>query len=376
MENLSLLLERSCEDLCEDFHSLKTPRDVAALLDVPYKRFVYHLYKEENRYTSFEIPKKSGDRRTISAPVIGLKIIQRKLSQVLYCVYNPKPSVHGFVPAKSILTNALPHVKKRYVLNADLKDFFPSINFGRVRGLFMAAPYGLSPEVATVLAQICCYEGKLPQGAPTSPVVSNMICARMDRQLQHLAKEYRSTYTRYADDITFSTTVPKFPKALAYVPEEGDEKKLILGEKLAEIIISNDFRVNEQKVRLQDKRSHQEVTGLTVNEFPNVDRRYVRSIRAILHAWDKFGLQKAQEVYLEKYAPTPRYPQQEKSSLKQVLHGKIEFLAMVRGKEDQIYQKHIKKYFELSQRDSIPHKAILVRQEAVHEQTGTSNDEV
>ena len=166
---------------------------------------IYHIYlvQSEKRYKTFDIPKKSGGTRQISTPITALKIIQRKLNQVLQAVYQTKPSVHGFVSSKNVVTNAQNHVKKRYVLNIDLKDFFPSVNFGRVRGMFMATPYGLHPDVATVLAQICCYNNHLPQGAPTSPIITNMICAKMDGQLQRLAKECKATYTRYADDITF-----------------------------------------------------------------------------------------------------------------------------------------------------------------------------
>jgi len=202
-------LDRSCDELTQKFYSLRTARDVAKLLEIPYGTLVYHLYiiPYEARYVTFQIPKKSGESRNISTPATSLKFIQKKLNQVLQCVYQVKPSVHGFVKNKNIVTNAKAHTSKRYVLNFDLKDFFPSINFGRVRGMFMALPYALNPEVATVLAQICCYDNQLPQGAPTSPVVSNMLCAKLDSQLQKVAKKYRFTYTRYADDITFSTTV-------------------------------------------------------------------------------------------------------------------------------------------------------------------------
>ena len=298
-----LLLKDSPEELRDKFYSLTTASSVAKLLGVPYDRLVYHIYRVEKskRYKIFELPKKSGGYRQISTPITALKIIQRKLNQVLQAVYKIKPSVHGFIQGKNIVTNAKVHAGKRYVLNIDLKDFFPSINFGRVRGLFMAFPYGLNPDVATVLAQICCHNNQLPQGAPTSPIVTNMICAKMDSQLQHLAKECKATYTRYADDITFSTTLPKFPPRLAYtVTEEGTEK-LVLGDALLNIITENGFTINEQKIRLQTRGNHQSVTGLTTNKFPNVDRKYVRQIRAMLHAWAKFGLEAAEKEYQEKY---------------------------------------------------------------------------
>jgi RNA-directed DNA polymerase len=174
---MSLLLSADSEELRELFFALQTPEDIAHLLEVEYGTLVYHLYVVAGsaKYTTFDIPKKSGGFRTISTPVTALKIIQRKLNQVLQCVYQHKASVHGFVCDRSIVTNASRHGRKRFVFNVDLNDFFPSINFGRVRGMFMASPYMLDPAVATVLAQICCFDNQLPQGAPTSPIVSNMI---------------------------------------------------------------------------------------------------------------------------------------------------------------------------------------------------------
>jgi RNA-directed DNA polymerase len=346
----SSLLNKSCEELKEHFFQLQISRDVAKILEIPYRSLVYHIYKVRSllRYKSFEIPKKSGDNRIIVAPNTALKLIQRKLSQVLYCVYETKPSVHGFAPGKSIVTNAKIHAKKRHVLNIDLKDFFSSINFGRVRGMFMGKHYNLNSNVATVLAQICCHENRLPQGAPSSPIVSNMICARMDSQFQQLAKEYKCNYTRYVDDITFSTTLPKFPEALAYRVLENDGNKTVLGQAILLIIMENGFKLNEKKVRLQVKNSHQEVTGLTVNKFPNVDRCYVRNIRAMLHSWAKFGLESADIEHRKKYNTKCRLPKKDVPSLKQVLRGKIEYLGVVRGKDDPIYLKFLHQYRELA----------------------------
>jgi RNA-directed DNA polymerase len=345
-----LLLQESPEGLGEKFYALKTPGDVANLLNVSYPRLVYHIYlvTPSRRYKTFEIPKKSGGTRQISTPITALKILQWKLNQVLQAVYEPKPSAHGFVQGKNIVTNAQAHAKKRYVLNIDLKDFFPSINFGRVRGMFMATPYGLNAEVATVLAQICCHNNQLPQGAPTSPVITNMLCAKMDSQFQRLAKECKATYTRYADDITFSTTLPKFPEALARIVTEEEEQKVILGEPLLAIIADNGFEVNEPKIRLQTRSNHQEVTGLTINQFPNVDRRFVRQVRAMLHAWAKFGLAAADKEYHEKFESKARLSVKGIPTFKQVLRGKIEFIGMVKGKKDPIYKKSLKQYKSLS----------------------------
>lgn len=343
-------LPDSSAELRQKFLALKTPEDVARLLNVTYPRLVHHIYRipGDKKYKTFTLPKKTGGERTISTPISALKIIQWKLNQVLTAVYEVKPSAHGFVPGKNIVTNAKAHAGKRFVLNLDLEDFFGSINFGRVRGLLMKAPYNLPPNVATVLAQICCHEDKLPQGAPTSPIITNMLCAKMDSQLQRLAKECRATYTRYADDITFSTTLKTFPDALAYAIETEDGDKLLLGDRLLEIIAANGFTINEKKVRLQVRSNHQEVTGLTTNEFPNVKRTYVRQIRAMLHAWAKFGLEAAEKEYREKYASKSRLTAKGEVNFKQVLKGKIEFLGMVKGKNDPIYQKNVNIFYQLS----------------------------
>ena len=209
----------------------------------------------------------------------------------------------------------------------------------------MAAPYNLPEEVAPILAQICCFENCLPQGAPTSPIISNMICARMDTQLQRLAKEYRCFYTRYADDLSFSTTAHKFPHALAFVADSTGE--VSIGHKLFKVINDNGFKINYSKVRLQSCFQHQEVTGLTVNEFPNVKRKFVRHIRAILNDWEKNGLDIAREHFREIHAK--QNPNKDDCPpLEHVVKGKIEFLGMVRGKEDQIYLKFLRKLQKLA----------------------------
>lgn len=161
---MSVSLKVEADELRNKFLALKTPRDVADLLEVSYGRLTYHIYKvpREDKYRTFEVPKKSGDVRRISAPVTAIKILQRKLNQVLHEVYTVKPSVHGFVRKKNILSNARAHQNSRYILNIDLKDFFPSINYGRVRGMFMGKPYNLPEKTATVLAQICCFENEIP----------------------------------------------------------------------------------------------------------------------------------------------------------------------------------------------------------------------
>lgn len=333
-------LTRDDEELKRLFASLRRPEDVADLLEIPYDYLNRILYWGRHRYPYrvFRIRKKTGGFREIAAPPSALAILQSKLNRILQLVYVRKPSAHGFLTQRNIVSNAHPHAAKRFVLNIDLKNFFPHINFGRVRGVFIARPYGLSESPATVLAQICCHKGALPQGASTSPMVSNMVCARLDGELQGLAKTYRCTYTRYADDITFSTTVPKFPKQLA-IPAEGlSGSGLLLGRDLLSVIESNGFEVNTRKQRLQIRDQHQEVTGLTVNKFPNVRRRFIRQIRAMLHAWEKYGHDAAQRVFREKYDRPSRRPHTEPPTFGRVIRGRLDFVKMVKGESDPTYR--------------------------------------
>lgn len=272
---MSESLSKPSYEIRDEFLKLQTRDDIAKLLGVTTKQLNFHLYvlPVEKKYKIFSIPKKSGGTRQISAPASPIKVIQRTLKEILETVYKPKPATQGFVSDRSIVTNARLHKKRRYVLNIDLDNYFPTIHFGRVRGMFMGNPYNLNNEVATILAQICCHEGALPQGAPTSPIISNMICAQLDAKLQQLAKKQQCTYSRYADDITFSTNRSKFPTALAHLSDIG---QIEIGDELSSVIEANGFQINTKKTRLQVKQQRQEVTGLTVNKYPNVERRYVK----------------------------------------------------------------------------------------------------
>jgi RNA-directed DNA polymerase len=232
------------------FSSAIQPEDVAIMLGISWPKLRYLLYRRpiSQRYRNFEIPKKSGGKRLITAPIEEIKELQRTLNELLNIIYQPRLSTHGFALNRSIVTNAEAHVGARFVFNLDLADFFPSIHFGRVRGMFLKKPFQCNPAVATVLAQLCCHDGKLPQGAPTSPTISNLICGRMDVDLQRFAREHACTYTRYADDITFSSERRVFPSGIAYY--DAKTGKLQVGEALLSVIKKNTFVVNEAKLRL------------------------------------------------------------------------------------------------------------------------------
>jgi RNA-directed DNA polymerase len=276
-----------------------TLRDVAPLLQFQPKALAYILYKKPplTKYSSFDVPKRGGGVRKISAPSPDLLLLQQRLSDLLQnCVEEinqlrkrKDTLAHGFKRHRSIITNAIKHHKRQYVFNIDLQDFFPSINFGRVRGFFIKdANFLLNGKVATVLAQIACYDKGLPQGAPCSPVISNLVGHVLDIRLCKLASANGCTYSRYADDITFSTNKPDFPPSIAR-PSASDLHKWEAGDKLEQAVTSAGFTINPLKTRMQYRSSRQAVTGLVVNRKVNIRAEYRRTVRAMAHRLFKTG---------------------------------------------------------------------------------------
>lgn len=275
----------------------KSLDDVAALLGFKPASLAYILYRmpDAQKYTEFEIPKRNGGMRKILAPDVKLKLLQRRVANLLYlCLADidkagrpRRPVSHGFARSLSIVTNASVHKRRRYVLNLDLKDFFPSINFGRVRGMLMKDKrFQLDAKVATVIAQVACHDHVLPQGSPCSPVISNIIAHLLDIRLVRLAKANRCTYSRYADDLTFSTSLKDFPVDLA-IPVAGSEGDWVLGAVLAKEIQKAGFEINDKKTRMQLRGSRQVTTGLLVNEKANIRPEYYRDARAM--CWSLFN---------------------------------------------------------------------------------------
>lgn len=204
----------------------KSLSDFAEVLGYKPKSLSYILYKQAAaaKYRTFQIPKRRAGQRTISAPIDALKVLQRKLADILQdCTdeINEKKTrkdriAHGFMRGRSITTNAREHRHRRWAFNLDLADFFPSINFGRVRGyLIKNRNFELHEDVATIIAQIACHESALPQGSPSSPVISNLVAHVLDMRLVKLAARAGCTYTRYADDLTFSTNRKNFPTEIS-----------------------------------------------------------------------------------------------------------------------------------------------------------------
>ena len=425
----------------------------------------------KKRYSEFKIKKKSGAERSIHAPVAGLKSLQKTLSFILQCIFEPHPAAMGFVRGRSIVDNAKLHCGSRYVYNIDLKDFFQSIDQARVWKCLQLNPFNLSlsnckeikgPEenatfkairliehrtwpleknnvlcifyegfylnnckrdlklktgghivykvevdqkkiqngqifiyeeksqfdqikewahsisekegsnydtilniallqtisihntkiaeknrrinLANLIASMCCTEieverkdesgewklvnlNVLPQGAPTSPVITNIICQRLDFLFTGVAKRFGLKYSRYADDITFSSMHN------VYQPESDFLKEM------HRIIAEQGFHIKESKTRLQKEGHRQEVTGLLVNEKANVQQRYIKQLRMWLYYWERYGYERASGFFLQQYIADKGHVKNSKPNMANVIGGKLDYLKMVKGADNQLYLK-------------------------------------
>jgi len=273
-----------------------TAAELAAAIGVSLGELRFLAFAREvsttTHYRRFTIPKRTGGERVISAPMRRLKRVQRwVLDRVLEPLALPEPA-HGFRTGRSILSNASPHVGAAVVVNVDLRDFFPTVTYRRVKGLF--GKLGYSEEVATVLGLLCTEpeiaettldgityyvargERRLPQGAPTSPAITNALCRRLDRRIAGWAARHGYAYTRYADDLTLSTKdgAARIGSCLAF---------------LRRVATAEGFHVHPDKVRVVRRGRRQEVTGIVVNERPAVPRVELRKFRALLHHLEKDG---------------------------------------------------------------------------------------
>lgn len=236
-------------------------------------------------YHRYEIAKKTGGMRCISAPKPALRKAQSWIQENILARIPLQAQAHGFVPSRSIVTNAQDHAGRAVVINLDMKDFFPSLTFRRVKGMFES--FGYSEQIATVLALLCTEpprvaaelagkvyhvalgERVLPQGACTSPAITNILCRKLDRRLAGLGRKHGFTYTRYADDVTFS----------------GDNPAVVgrLLRSVRSILAAEGFTEHPTKTRVMRQANRQEVTGVTVNVRPTLARKELRELRAILH---------------------------------------------------------------------------------------------
>lgn len=315
---------------------LSTPADVARALGLEIKKLRFLAFHADAQrhahYVQFEVPKRSGGMRTLSAPKPELAKAQRWILENVLEKLPVERNAHGFVKERSTVTNARAHAGKAIVINQDLVDFFPTISFPRVRGVFQRAGY--SPAVATIFALLttecprvrATYAGfeyhvavgprGLPQGACTSPALSNQVASKLDRRLHGYAVKHGFTYTRYADDLTFSAG------------PEGEQGVAKLLAALHHVARSEGFAVHPDKGRIQRSSKRQTVTGIVVNEAHKlgVPREDVRLVRAILHNAKKTGLS-AQNRELQ---PT----------FEAWLRGKIAYITMVdRARGEQLQRE-------------------------------------
>jgi RNA-directed DNA polymerase len=276
---------------------IRSALELADAMEMPLGRLKWLTYHRNAatvcHYHRFTIPKRSGGVREISAPKPQLRRAQEWIKREILDRLPVHSAACGFIPGKSVVDNARLHLGQAAVIKMDLKDFFPGITFWRVRGLFQS--FGYSEAIATLLALLTTepprrpveFDGKiyhvalgerqLPQGACTSPAITNLLCRRLDERLSGLAEKHGFRYSRYADDLTFSCPAEKLDRIGAVI---GTARSIIRFE---------GFEVNEEKTRVLRATSRQKVTGVVVNEKPNISRKELRNFRALLHQVEKNG---------------------------------------------------------------------------------------
>ena len=295
------------------------------------------------RYKTFQICKKSGGVREINAPCYQLSIILYLINILLKAVYTPKSCVMGFAEGRSIVMNASIHTGHHYVFNIDLENFFPSIPQARVWARLQLAPFKFPVEVANVVAGLCCHtnaegtQNVLPQGAATSPLLTNAICDKLDRRMLGVAKKYGLHYSRYADDMTFSS--------MHNVYQENSDFR----NEIRRIIEEQGFKMNDKKTRLLRDGQRQEVTGLTVNENVNLTKKYIRDLRCILHKWEKEGYGKAYAYFYPFYKKEKGYIKKGEPVMENVIGGKLNYMRMVKGEGNAAYKKLLYRFNKLQE---------------------------
>ena len=276
-----------------------TPEQISAIMGITLGKLRFLAFNRKistvSHYIRFKMPKKTGGERVISAPMPSLKRVQRWILENILNKLEIDDAAHGFRCDRSIVTNATPHVGADVIINFDLRDFFPSISYKRVKGLFHS--FGYSETAATIFALLCTAaefeeveldsktyyvaldERHLPQGSPASPAITNLLCRRLDRRLTGMAKNLGFSYTRYADDLTFSGS--------------GDSLRHICNilKRTDSIVTHEGFTINQQKTRVLRNFHQQEVTGVVVNDKPNVSKKTLKQFRATLYQIEKDGLE-------------------------------------------------------------------------------------
>ena len=327
------------------FLAMRTPADLCRLLKSNFESIENHINNPQ--YTHFTIPKKRGGKRAISAPSDDLKRVQKSLNYFLQGYYLCiKPSqVFGFVihphylkGRSNIVENARLHSGKRYLINIDLLNFFPSISAAKVKKLFMSENFSFDEPMCNALTLLATYQGLLPTGSPTSPVISNLVCLSMDAELEKFAKANDLVYSRYADDLSFSSDKPI------------DNDSVL---DIYSIIQRNHFKVNDKKIRLRHSGQRMVVTGITVNEKVNVNRSLIKRVRAMIFDMKVSGIENAAKKHFKKDLDT------EGKLIKKFINrieGYLNFIGQVRGRNERVYMR-LNSDFQLEV-NSIYHKSL------------------
>ncbi|MBV6624409.1 MAG: RNA-directed DNA polymerase [Rivularia sp. (in: Bacteria)] len=314
-----------------------TAAEIAAAMGITVNKLRFLAFNRKtstvSHYIRFKMPKKTGGERFISAPMPNLKQAQYWILTNILDKLKIHEAAHGFCQKRSIITNATPHVAADVVINFDLKDFFPSISYKRVKGLFYS--FGYSETAATIFALICTSadveklqldgtiyyvavgDRYLPQGSPASPAISNLLCRRLDKRLTGMADKLGFTYTRYADDLTFSAS--------------GESLRHICNilRRTESIVTHEGLRINQEKTRVLRNTGKQEVTGIVVNEKLSVCRKTLRKFRATLYQIEKEGLEN------KKWGNS--------TNLLAAITGYANFVAMVNPEKGIYFQQQVKR---------------------------------
>ena len=295
-------------------------------------------------YVCFEVYKKNGSARVICAPIKELKRIQRRIYEYLKTLYCAKDCSYGFEIGKNNILNAEKHKKHRYLLNIDLKDMFSQITVNRIKGMLVNGPYNLDEDVAKAISMITCCKGILPQGAPTSPILSNMILKMLDTKLIQYSMRYKLYYTRYADDLTFSSN-----QDIAKIVFANYPKSLDLSDELQEIFNNSRFIVNSKKTKYYAYYRRQEVTGIIVNKKLNIAKEKRKELRLLLYLCKKFGVISTAKRYFEKNKIRVYYScdKEIEKKFSKIMYGKINYFVNVKGNLDSIGIKFREQYNEI-----------------------------
>ncbi|WP_394776955.1 reverse transcriptase domain-containing protein [Flavobacterium sp.] len=295
------------------------------IFELTFSHLYYLSKSKDNRYSEFVILKKNGKLRQINSPDKLLKRVQSLINLLLQIIFESHSHYcsNGFLLGKDIKRNAIPHTNKKFVLNVDIEDFFPSINFRRVKVVLGLSPFNLTNErekIAFLIANLGTYKNYLPQGSPMSPLLSNIVTQKLDRKVSKFCIPNKIKYSRYADDLSFSTNKNVLDNHFI--------------SSIKSIVEDENFKVNEGKTRLRTSRESQEVTGLIVNEKVNVKREYLQKVRAMLNNWEKGGLRFAEEIF-------KNHQSNDKLNydFRSVLLGHLSFLKLVKGDDDQTVKR-------------------------------------